>query len=781
MNIKFYAAAFLLIALAIPRISNASCQPGTNEVIIRIVPDSWPQEISWQLSVAGAGMITSGTFTGDTICVPTGTCLEFVINDSYGDGIFSPGGYWLYVDGVQVATGNAYGSQDMVALNCPPGMHCTSPFPLTYGFHWTQYDDEWYSFTPDSSGMYSLSTCDSNSCNTQLWVYTTCPSLPYTDGPMGTYVYNDDQCGQQASMTFMLAAGTTYLVRVGDYQNSCTGPVGFGFSYSGPISGCMDPSACNFNPLATVSDSCYYYPHPTCQGPDLHFDSLSFLNSLSIQTVTAGSCDVAEGCVTGYGTRYVMSFTSKIWNSGTADFYIGTNATQPGMFNTNNCHGHAHYEGYGDYRLYDSAGFVVPAGHKNGYCVMDLCGTGQYTCGNMGISAGCFDAYGAGTQCQWVDITNVPDGDYRLAIIVNSQHLPDALNRYETNYLNNALQICIHLSHNASGVPTYTVLPNCTPFVDCNGLPGGTAEVDCNGNCGGPAVFGDVNGDANITVAEVDTYLDQIQAGFSATPCNDLNADGSLDIFDAAQMNWCIYGSNYIPGGGSHNHCRFPRNIVNPQDSTELSIIAYDPINGYVDIGLRTPRSGIKGYQFSMSGINVSSYMSLTDPGIAPVDLRYRQTGCEFFAMTVNDSTIPRSITPQPLVRIYYSAFIDTAICISSVKAIMNEAGEGTIAGLSDNCVQSIITSVSNGLRPAGIAVIPNPAGNRARLHLDKGITLGNQLNLQDAGGRSFQVPASRSAEEWYDLDLSELPAGIYLLRIMDDAYFGTGRIVRMR
>jgi hypothetical protein len=87
--------------------------------------------------------------------------------------------------------------------------------------------------------MYTLSTCDSNSCNTQLWVYTTCPSLPYTEGPMGSYVYNDDNnCGSQANMTFQLVAGTPYLIRVGDNLDACLDSIHFTFNYDGPVRGC---------------------------------------------------------------------------------------------------------------------------------------------------------------------------------------------------------------------------------------------------------------------------------------------------------------------------------------------------------------------------------------------------------------------------------------------------------------------------------------------------------------------------------------------------------------
>jgi hypothetical protein len=37
----------------------------------------------------------------------------------------------------------------------------------------------------------------------------------------------------------------------------------------------------------------------------------------------------------------------------------------------------------------DENGDLVPVGHKNGFCVMDLFGFGQYNCSDMGISSGC--------------------------------------------------------------------------------------------------------------------------------------------------------------------------------------------------------------------------------------------------------------------------------------------------------------------------------------------------------------------------------------------------------
>jgi hypothetical protein len=307
--------------------------------------------------------------------------------------------------------------------------------------------------------MYVVSTCSLATCDTRLYIYQDCPGgASLTDGPEGTYAYNDNVCGDQSSVNVMMLQGQTYKIRVGDVNNNCTGPVNFQLLYNGEITGCTDLTACNYNPLATASDgSCIYFPDPMCAGPDLAFDSLAFTSSLTLFTHNAQECDIQEGCVTGYGSRQVIAFSSKIDNIGLMDYYIGTPGSQPEMFNLVNCHGHTHYEGYGDYRLYDMNNNLIPAGHKNGFCVMDLCGFGQYNCGNMGISAGCYDVYGVGTQCQWIDVTEVPDGDYRLAVIVNSTHVPDALGRQEVNYVNNALQVCMRFTR-TNGVLSWQLL-----------------------------------------------------------------------------------------------------------------------------------------------------------------------------------------------------------------------------------------------------------------------------------------------------------------------------------
>ncbi|MCB0819834.1 MAG: hypothetical protein KDC13_04365, partial [Bacteroidetes bacterium] len=664
----------------------AQCADGESELIIQIVTDSYPWETSWNVTVDG-NEIASGTTVGDTLCVESGSCVQVRIIDSYGDGIFAPGGYWIYLDGELEATGNSFGSLAEVSVACPPGSACTSPLDLTLGEHTATFEDTWYRFECDQSGTYNLSTCGlSGGCDTKIWVFESCPIVGLTEGPMGTYAFNDNaDCGLETDLDVVFVEGFDYLIRVGDNVDACSGDITFLFSYVGAIQGCMDPSSCNFNPLAEIDDgSCIYFPDPACQGPDLQFDSLSFVSSLSLTTHTTAGCDISEDCVTGYGQRYVIRFTSKINNVGTNDYYIGTPSANPDQFNSVNCHGHNHYEGYGDYRLYDTDGNIIPAGHKNGFCVMDLCGFGQYNCGNMGISAGCYDVYGAGTQCQWIDITEVPEGDYRLAVIINSQHRPDALGRHEINYLNNALQVCIHISRNAADIPSFTLLPECEPFVDCNGIPGGIAIRDCNGDCDGSALFGNTVEDEAVDMDDVEEYVSIICADeVTVLPCYDLNNDEEISVYDAALELWCMQSAGQ---SGTLQNCYFPRDVINPMDSTYLEIIGVDYVNGYMDVSIHSERADVIAYQFNISGITISDVAPLTNPADMPIHLSYNAGRNEVAGIFYGDSLIHHGSSSVNLVRVYFSYVSGEPICISNITDIPNGQGEMTMTFVAGDC-----------------------------------------------------------------------------------------------
>ena len=96
---RFYALSCALISCLYLAIAPAWSQCADDETTIEVViePDGYPNEISWELSYQG-NVIASGGAEGDVICFDATIeqpCLQFSMFDSYGDGIFAPGGYTL--------------------------------------------------------------------------------------------------------------------------------------------------------------------------------------------------------------------------------------------------------------------------------------------------------------------------------------------------------------------------------------------------------------------------------------------------------------------------------------------------------------------------------------------------------------------------------------------------------------------------------------------------------------------------------------------------------------
>lgn len=188
-----------------------------------------------------------------------------------------------------------------------------------------------------------------------------------------------------------------------------------------------------------------------CPLPNLHVDLGRFEQSLCVDTkaFTAQSCEFIEGCVNGTGTRTLLRFDTTTPNDGAGHLHLGDpDAIDTFVFSP--CHGHYHFESYAAYEVQDGAGNVVAPGHKQAFCLMDFepwtggWNTGEgYDCGYQGISSGWADTYYNGLDCQFVDITDVPDlnGTYTVQIHVNHDELIA-----EGDYSNNVLRASVDLS-----------------------------------------------------------------------------------------------------------------------------------------------------------------------------------------------------------------------------------------------------------------------------------------------------------------------------------------------
>ena len=585
MTIPAKCVSLFLSLMVVTAVAQDPCAEDQHSFAVVISPDAWPQEMDWSLS-DGAGnvlleqSVTSGEDTLFAFCVDTADwapCMLFTMNDSYGDGLVGDAYYQVWLDGELLIEGSGnYGFGQDHGIDCPPGWTCDeavsvevqdSPLTLSAGGQ-----VEWWTFTPNQDGMYSLSSCGSG-CDTRLWIYDYCNMNNFDDTNEGSIYFDDNQGGcednaESAQLYVLLEEGVTYWVRFANLSGDC----GFDWTlaYGGPAEGCTDEVACNYNPAAEVDNgSCIYPGDPLCTGPDLMVVESAIENSLQAETmmVDEDNCYIVEGCLNGYGARDLVRFTTHIKNIGDLDYYIGTTAESDStqQFEWGDCHNHWHYKGYAKYDLFTMEGQMLPIGFKNGFCVMDLeCsdgGTFQYGCSNMGISAHCGDIYGAGLSCQWIDVTNIPDGVYHLVVRVNWDYSPDALGRQENSYENNWGVVCINMDR-SSGELAVDLWDDCNELVDCTGEAYGTAQMDCMGECGGTALMGDLDADADQDLTDAEAYVDGILGDdLSAMPCNDLDQDGELTVSDAALMAQCQYwdvAHDHPDSTGFHDKCQFP-------------------------------------------------------------------------------------------------------------------------------------------------------------------------------------------------------------------------------
>lgn len=760
-----------------------SCPGGTNQLIVSVRTDNYPRETSYKLQNQ-AGTVLMSRDTGfytlanttyrDTLCIPNNACLLFTMMDSYGDGLcctYGNGQFQLFWNGTLTASGGQFTHSDVRSVNCGPGQSCSTALAIDTGNYSAPVRNSWYTFQAPVRGRYRISTCQANSAyNTKIWVYNTCNAPVLSNDNLGTVFFNDSSsaCGQRAEVTAFLDTTTLYRIRIGG-DSTCTGPIAFRLQYDGPTPGCMDPLACNYDPMATLAGTCYYYPHPLCPpGPDLEFVQSAFENSLQRSTINAnvGNCWVAENCLTGYGNRTLIRFTTDIRNVGITDYFIGSPSTHPGQFNTVNCHGHAHYEGYAEYVLYPTVGNRIPVGFKNGFCVMDLsCPSGipaKYGCSNMGITAGCGDIYSRGLDCQWIDITDVPTGDYILAAKVNWDQSPDALGRIEMNFLNNWAQVCLRIYTDSNGLKQFSKYPTCNPYVDCQGVTYGNAVRDCRGICAGTAVRGDMNQDSIRNSVDIPFYLTGlVQQLLPYSECADLSGDSTLNVWDAALLGNCLMNNN------TGQACSFPRGLQSVQTHT-TKILAIDTVQRFVDIGIRNPQHRLTALDFEIHGIRPLQVTSLSAPGSPLWQFTFSNNSSRIVAMAQNlTQSLARDSLFQPMLRIFYSRTNDTAIYLRRTHAGVNEYFENLVTSTDSTRWRVALdrSSVENLNQRPALRLYPNPTKGSLTLEFPASDQSAHYRVLGSNGKVYLQSELSQPHLGRQELDFTEtLPSGLFLL-----------------
>jgi hypothetical protein len=214
------------------------------------------------------------------------------------------------------------------------------------------------------------------------------------------------------------------------------------------LDSCVDESQCGDMLCCPLGSACAE-DGSTCLLSDIELDGeyMSRTMSLREENIREDDCVIEEGCVGGPGDRRLLRFGVRALNVGEGPLHLGRPNTNENVFEYSDCHGHYHFTEYAHYELLDSTGAVVVTGRKQAFCLMDLerveddAGRGRYHCSMQGISKGWADIYDSALDCQWIDVTGVPAGDYMLRVVINPEHI-----LAELSYDNNSAEVPVTLT-----------------------------------------------------------------------------------------------------------------------------------------------------------------------------------------------------------------------------------------------------------------------------------------------------------------------------------------------
>ncbi|MEW6271252.1 MAG: lysyl oxidase family protein [Thermodesulfobacteriota bacterium] len=165
-------------------------------------------------------------------------------------------------------------------------------------------------------------------------------------------------------------------------------------------------------------------------------------NELDAEIPLTGTCVLHrdERCAGGPGIRKLLRFEVRIHNRGDEDLILGNPEDHLALYKYSACHHHYHFKSAAQYLLLDESGSIVVRGRKQGFCLRDNLPSGPDSpptikypeCEFQGLQVGWADIYPAELDCQWIDITDVPPGDYLLYVAWNpAQLLPET--RFDNN------------------------------------------------------------------------------------------------------------------------------------------------------------------------------------------------------------------------------------------------------------------------------------------------------------------------------------------------------------
>lgn len=217
-----------------------------------------------------------------------------------------------------------------------------------------------------------------------------------------------------------------------------------------PLSLAILNTACNAGSISAPASAPPQEAGERAPSVNLRVDAEALADSVEFadENFSASDCAVVEGCVNGSGKRRLLRFEADIINLGPQDF-VPDDPSQNPNYTFSSCRGHYYLKSMMEYALIDpSTNAVLSTTHgfvsvrKQGLCLEDSrpyvdptyggnaavreAGMsnlkGKYDCKNQGISSGWEDVSDNSQDCQWIDVTGVPPGNYLIRLTVNPDH-----------------------------------------------------------------------------------------------------------------------------------------------------------------------------------------------------------------------------------------------------------------------------------------------------------------------------------------------------------------------
>jgi Lysyl oxidase len=217
-----------------------------------------------------------------------------------------------------------------------------------------------------------------------------------------------------------------------------------------------------------------------CPAPDLALAAPpGFKPQVQFQIFSEGDCRL-EKCVSGRGARRLLMFPLNLANTGDGDMLLALRGA-PGVRHVA-CDDSSFLDDFLRYELIDADGVrrAGGTGDINLTCRRDYLAqsTSPFDCETLGIEAHSYRSFTGGDDCQWVDITTVPPGQYTLKLSVNADG-----QLAEADLGNNVLELPVTIPASDPLAPCEGELPAAVGFgegVECGwSLIAGQVGASC--------------------------------------------------------------------------------------------------------------------------------------------------------------------------------------------------------------------------------------------------------------------------------------------------------------